>query len=190
MVLGLPRGGVPVADEIAALLEAPLDVYVVRKLGVPAQPELAFGAIASGGVRVLNEDVIHAAAVTPAELDEVTRRELDELRLRERLYRGERQPPSLEGRTVVLVDDGLATGATMRAAVEAVRAGGASRVVAAVGVAPWETRAEFARAGVELVVAATPRPFVAVGHWYRDFAPVADEEVRATLALHLRGRAL
>ncbi|HZQ80487.1 MAG TPA: phosphoribosyltransferase family protein [Gaiellaceae bacterium] len=181
VVLGLPRGGVPVAAEVAAELAAPLDVYLVRKLGVPRQPELALGAIASGGVRVLNDDVVRAAGITAEELDELTRREQGELDARELLYRGERPALELAGRTVVLVDDGLATGATMRAAVEAVRAAGASHVVAAAPVAPRETSAELTRAGIELVCVTTPRPFGAVGYWYRDFTPVSDAEVREAL---------
>jgi putative phosphoribosyl transferase len=181
VVLGLPRGGVPVAAEVAAALDAPLDIFLVRKLGVPTQPELAFGAIASGGVRVLNDDVLRAAGISPGIVAEVTAREAAELAARERLYRGERPSAELAGRTVVLVDDGLATGATMRAAVESVRAAGASRVVAAAAVVPRETRRAFARDGIELLAVAAPRPFVAVGYWFGDFAPVSDDEVRSLL---------
>lgn len=179
LVLGLPRGGVPVAAEVAGSLGAELDVFVVRKLGLPAQPELAMGAIASGGIRVLNEDVVAEAGVPPEVVDEVTRREDAELRARERRYRGDRPPARIEGRTVVLVDDGLATGATMRAAVDAVRTQRPAELVVAVPVAAAETCGRLARHGVHVVCPLTPERFVAVGQWYRDFAPVEDEEVAA-----------
>jgi putative phosphoribosyl transferase len=181
LVLGLPRGGVPVAAEVARALGAELDVFVVRKLGVPWQPELAFGAIASGGIRVLNEELIAASGLTTEVVDEVRRRETVELAGRERRYREDRPAVALAGRPVVLVDDGLATGATMRAAVAAAQAQQATRVVAAVPVAPRETVRTFAEAGIELVTLVTPRPFVAVGQWYLDFSPVTDEAVHATL---------
>lgn len=181
LVLGLARGGVPVAAEVARRLGAELDVFVVRKLGAPWQPELALGAIATGGVRILNDDLIAQAGVAPEVLEEVTARERSELEARERLYREGRPALSLAGRPVVLVDDGLATGATMRAAVAAARAQGASSVVAAAPVAPRETVAAFARDGIELVCVEAPRQFVAVGAWYADFRPVTDEEVHATL---------
>jgi putative phosphoribosyl transferase len=177
IVLGLPRGGVPVAAAVASALGAPLDVFVVRKLGLPVQPELAMGAVASGGVRVLNHDVLREAAVTPAELEEVAARELAEVAARDELFRGGRPAAPLTGRDVVVVDDGLATGATMRAAVSAVRARQPSRVVAAVPVAPQETVAAFARDGIELACPFVPRDFVSVGSWYRDFGQVTDEEV-------------
>jgi predicted phosphoribosyltransferase len=180
-VLGLPRGGVAVAAAVAAELDAPLDVIVVRKLGLPVQPELAMGALASGGVRVVNRDVLAEARVSAAVLDDVTRRELAELAARERLYRGGRPFPPLAGHDVVLVDDGLATGATMRAAVAACREQGPRRVLAAVPVAPRETVAAFRRDGIDLVTALVPERFVAVGAWYRDFAPVSDAEVVALL---------
>src|SRR3954452_925377 len=181
LVLGLPRGGVPVAAEVARALGAELDVFVVRKLGVPWQPELAFGAIASGGVRVLNEELIAASGLASETVDEVTRRETIELVDRERRYREGRPAVPLAGRPVVLVDDGLATGATMRAAVAAAQAQHAARVVAAAPVAPRETVRTFAQAGIELVTVATPRPFLAVGHWYVDFSPVTDDQVHVTL---------
>lgn len=177
VVLGLPRGGVPVAAAVARALGAPLDVIVVRKLGVPVQPELAMGAVASGGVRVVNDDVLREAGVTPAVLEKVAARELALVESRARLYRGDRPVTELGGRDVVLVDDGLATGATMRAAVAAVGAHGPSRVVVAVPVAPAETVAAFVRAGVEIVCLHVPQTFLAVGSWYRDFAQVTDEEV-------------
>jgi predicted phosphoribosyltransferase len=177
IVLGLPRGGVPVAAAVARALGAPFDVFVVRKLGVPAQPELAMGAVASGGVRVINDDVVRPAGVPASVLDEVTARERAVVEARERLYRGDRPPPPLSGRDIVLVDDGLATGATMRAAVEAVRMHDPSRIVVAVPVAPAETVAAFARDGVEIVSVQAPDSFVAVGSWYRDFGQISDEEV-------------
>ena len=177
VVLGLPRGGVPVAAAVARAIGAPLDVFVVRKLGLPAQPELAMGAVASGGVQVLNDDVLRHAAVTPAVLEEVAGRELAEVAARDRLYRGDRPAMRLSGLDVVLVDDGLATGATMRAAVLAVRSREPRSVVAAVPVAPRETVTAFEREGIELVCPLVPRDFAAVGSWYRDFGQVADEEV-------------
>jgi predicted phosphoribosyltransferase len=177
IVLGLPRGGVPVAAAVARAIGAPLDVFVVRKLGVPVQPELAMGAIASGGVRVVNDDVVRQAQVPAAVLEEVTARERAVVEARERLYRGDRPLPALGGRDVVLVDDGLATGATMRAAVAAVQVQAPSRVVVAVPVAPVETVAAFARDGIEIVCVHVPAAFVAVGSWYRDFGQVDDEEV-------------
>ena len=184
LVLGLPRGGVPVAAEVADALKAELDVFVVRKLGLPRQPELAMGAVASGGVRVLNDEVLVEAAVRPDVLEEVTRREAAEVETRERRYRGERPPARLHGRTVVLVDDGLATGATMRAAVDAARLQQPARLVVAVPVAPRETVAVLERAGVEVVCLSSPDPFLAVGYWYADFAPTTDDEVGTLLRAH------
>jgi putative phosphoribosyl transferase len=177
LVLGLPRGGVPVAAAVAAGIGAHLDVFVVRKLGVPAQPELAMGAVASGGARVVNEAVVRQAGVTAAVLEEVTARERAAVEARERLYRGDRPAPAIAGRTVVLVDDGLATGATMRAAVAAVQASGPSRIVAAVPVAPAETVAALVEDGIEVVCVHVPDDFVSVGSWFRDFGQVSDEEV-------------
>ena len=181
IVLGLPRGGVPVAAAVASAIGAPLDVFVVRKLGLPAQPELAMGAIASGGVRVLNEDVLREASVPAAVLDEVTARELELLRVRERLFRDDRMPVPLAGRDVVVVDDGIATGATMRAALHAVEELKPRRVLAAVPVVPRATLEAFARDGLELVAVLVPDAFVAVGAWYRDFRPTTDDEVRSLL---------
>lgn len=177
LVLALPRGGVPVAAAVAGAIGAPLDVLLVRKLGLPVQPELAMGAVASGGVRVVNDDVVREAGVPAAVLEEVTARELEIIESRTRLYRGDRPSPEVGGRDVVLVDDGLATGATMRAAVAAVRAQEPSRVVVAVPVAPAETVAAFERDGIEIVCLRVPPMFVAVGSWYVDFGQVTDEEV-------------
>jgi putative phosphoribosyl transferase len=177
IVLALPRGGVPVGAAVALAIDAPLDLFVVRTLGVPVQPELAMGAVASGGVRVVNEDVLRDAGVSPAVLEEATARERAFVESRERLYRGDRAMSELGGRDVVLVDDGLATGATMRAAVAAIHAHGPSRVVVAVPVAPAETVAVFERDGIEVVCPLVPRDFVSVGSWYRDFGQVSDEEV-------------
>jgi len=177
IVLALPRGGVPVAAAVADTIGAQLDVFVVRKLGVPVQPELAMGAVASGGVRVVNEDVLRQAGIPAEVLEEVTERELAAVAARERLYRGDRQAPALTGRDVVLVDDGLATGATMRAAVAAVQALEPGHVVVAVPVAPADTVAAFARDGIEIVCVHAPDDFSSVGSWYRDFGQVSDEEV-------------
>ena len=182
VVLGLPRGGVPVAAEVAAALGAPLDVLVVRKVGVPGHEELAMGAVASGGVLVLDEALIETLGIDRPVIEEVVERELVELERREAAYRGERAPPALAGKTVVLVDDGLATGSTMRAAVRAVRAREPARIVVAVPVAAAETCRELEREADEVVCAATPRSFRAVGLWYDDFRPTSDDEVRKLLA--------
>ena len=181
VVLALPRGGVPVAFEVARELGAPLDVCVVRKLGVPGFPELAMGAIAPGGVRVLNDDVVSEAGVTDEQISQVAAKEQRELDRRERLYRADAPPPTLKNRTVVLVDDGLATGATMRAAVVAVRELGAARTVVAVPVAPAQTCERFSREADEVVCLMTPDPFWAIGQWYDDFSQVSDQEVRRLL---------
>ena len=182
VVLGLPRGGVPVAAEVACALEAPLDVFLVRKLGVPGREELAFGAIALGGARVLNGDVVAALGIDDETIESVASREQAELERRAEAYRGSAEPPDVRGRTAILVDDGLATGATMRAAVEAVRALAPERVVVAVPTAASETCAQLARHVDEIVCLLTPEPFVAVGLWYRDFSETSDDEVRAALA--------
>jgi putative phosphoribosyl transferase len=181
IVLALPRGGVPVAAEVASALHAPLDVFVVRKLGVPGQEELAMGALASGGVRVLDHEIVRAAGVTAADVERVTSMEAAELDRRERQYRGDRPPPAVEGKTVILVDDGLATGSSMRAAVAALRSRHPARVVVAVPVAAAETCAEFQAIADEIVCVETPSPFQAVGLWYEDFSQTSDEEVHTLL---------
>ena len=181
VVLALPRGGVPVAAEIAHELAVPLDVFVVRKLGVPGHEELALGAIASGGVRVLNQGVVDAARMSPEAVERVARRELEEVERREAAYRGGRPPVETAGKRVILVDDGLATGATMRAAVAAVRATDPARIVVAVPIAAASTCEELAREVDEIVCLRTPEPFYAVGLWYEDFSQTTDEEVRALL---------
>lgn len=182
VVLGLARGGVPVAFEVADALGFDLDVLTIRKLGVPGHPELAMGAIASGGVQVLNQDVIDELRITPGALERVAASERLELERRELAYR-RRPPPDLHGRTVVLVDDGLATGASMRAAVEAVRRMGAERTVVAVPVAAPESCRELTQEfdRLECVCPFTPSPFSAVGLWYRDFRATGDDEVRDLL---------
>lgn len=181
IVLGLPRGGVPVAAEVAQALGAPLDLFLVRKLGVPGQPELAFGAIATGGVRILNPSVIGTLRITEREIEEVAARELAELTRRERAYRGDRPPPNLHGACVILVDDGLATGASMRAAVTAVRQQGPAWIVVAVPAAAPESCEEFRALVDDVICAITPQPFAAVGLWYEDFSPTTDEEVQRLL---------
>ena len=182
VVLGLPRGGVPVAYEIAQALHAPLDVFVVRKLGAPGQPELALGAIASGGTRVLNDDVVWSLGLDEEMIDAVVAKEQQELARRERLYRGERPPLVVHDQTVILVDDGVATGATIRAAIAALRAQRPAKVIVAVGVAPPETCAELEQEVDEVVCLLQPDPFWAVGLWFADFSATSDEEVRTLLA--------
>lgn len=181
LVLALPRGGVPVAYEVARALDAPLDVYVVRKLGVPGQEELALGAIASGGVRVLNRDVVRALHIGEAEIDAIAAREQIELDRREKLYRGDRQLPNVAERTVILVDDGLATGATMRAAVQALRQLGPDKLVVAVPTGAPETCADLEREVDDLVCLISPEPFYGVGFWYDHFAQTPDAEVTRLL---------
>jgi putative phosphoribosyl transferase len=182
LVLGLARGGVPVAFEVAEALGVPLDVFVVRKLGVPGYEELAMGAIASGGVRVLNEDVMHQLDIVPEFIQTVAAREQRILEYREHFYRDEQPAPEVQGRTVILVDDGLATGATMRAAVAALRQRQPARLVIAVPVAASSTCEELRAVVDEVVCAATPKPFQAVGLWYEDFSATSDAEVRDLLA--------
>jgi predicted phosphoribosyltransferase len=181
VVLALPRGGVPVAYEVARRLRAPLDVFLVRKLGVPGHPELAMGAIATGGIRVVNEDVVRWYAIPQSVIDRVAAAEQAELERRERTYRDGRSPIPLDGRTVLLIDDGLATGSSMKAAVQAVRAHKPARIVVAVPVGARETCEELAELADDIVCARTPEPFSAVGAWYRDFSQTSDAEVRALL---------
>jgi putative phosphoribosyl transferase len=183
VVVGLPRGGVPVASEVARELAAPLDVIVVRKLGVPFQPELGFGAVGEDGVRVLNDDVVRMTGLTADEQARVEQRERAEVERRARRFRGDRPPVPLSGRTVVVVDDGLATGGTARAALRVARAHGASRVVLAVPVAPPETLAAMEYDADEVVCLETPVPFFAIGQWYADFTQTSDEEVVRFLAV-------
>jgi predicted phosphoribosyltransferase len=182
IVLALPRGGVPVGFEVAKALGAPLDVFIVRKLGVPGHEEYAMGAIASGGVRVLNEEAVRGLRIPQRAIEEATRREQQELERREREYRGERPPPDVRDRTVILVDDGLATGATMQAAVQALRQQHPARIVVAVPTGSPETCARIAEEADEVVCATTPDPFHAVGLWYENFAQTSDEEVHDLLA--------
>jgi putative phosphoribosyl transferase len=183
LVLALPRGGVPVGYEVARELHAPLDVFVVRKLGAPGQEELAIGALASGGARVLNREVVNVLAITPEEIDRVAEREQRELERREQQYRGGRPRLEVSGRTVVLVDDGLATGSSMRAAIAALRQRQPAKVIVAVPVAPPSTCQELQLEADQVVCAITPLPFYAVGQWYRDFTQTSDEEVRRLLNL-------
>lgn len=181
LVLALPRGGVPVAYELAAALSAPLDLIIVRKLGAPQQEELAMGAIASGGAMVVNRDVVTALRITESDIESVAARERQELERREREYRGDRPRPHIQGREVIVVDDGLATGSTMLAAVSALRGLGPARIIIAVPVAPPET-CEALRGEVDAVIcAATPPKFRGVGAWYKDFKQTSDDEVQQLL---------
>src|SRR4030081_2895635 len=182
LVLALPRGGVPVGYEVARALSAPLDVFVVRKLGGPGYEELAMGAVATGGVRVLNDQLVERLGIPEDMIDAVAARERQELARRERLYRGGRPPPDVRGRTVILVDDGLATGATMHAAVQALRQQNPARIVVAVPTASPETCEEMKAKADDVICASTPEPFHAVGRWYQDFSQTTDEEVGALLA--------
>jgi putative phosphoribosyl transferase len=183
LVLALPRGGVPVAYEVARALHVPLDIFLVRKLGLPGHEELAMGALASGGVRVLNEHVVHGLNVSEDTIARVTIAEQEELTRRERLYRGDRPAPEVRDQTIILIDDGLATGSTMRAAVAALRRHEPARIVVAVPVGAVETCAEFQDEADETICARTPDPFYAVGAWYADFSQTTDEEVRLLLRL-------
>ena len=181
IVLGLPRGGVPVAYEVAKRLHVPLDVFIVRKLGVPGFEELAAGAIASGGVRVLNQDVMRAIPYADEAIEAVTTKETAELERREQIYREGRPPPELRDRIVIPVDDGLATGATMRAAVKALRERGVAKIVVAVPVAPPDTCHEIEQLADETICLSTPPFFQAVGQYYEDFSQTTDDEVRDLL---------
>ncbi|MFO7974555.1 MAG: phosphoribosyltransferase [Candidatus Hydrogenedentota bacterium] len=181
IVLALPRGGVPVAYVVAEDIAAPLDVFIVRKVGVPSQPELAMGAIASGGVRVRNARIINAVGLSNAQFDQEAEKERAELERRQGLYRGDRPAPNLANRAVILVDDGLATGASMRAAVLAVREAQPAEVVVAVGAAPPEACASLAKDADKVVSVLTPEPFGSVGAWFEEFGQTSDEEVKALL---------
>lgn len=181
IVLALPRGGVPVGYEVAKALRAPLDVFLVRKLGAPGQEELAMGAIAMGGIRVLNDDVVRLLNIEPREIEAVAAKEERELVRRDRLYRGARPRPNVKGCVVILVDDGLATGATMRAAVTALRRQEPKRIVVAVPVAAAQTCREFSGEADELVCCSTPEPFYSVGFWYENFSQAPDHEIREML---------
>jgi predicted phosphoribosyltransferase len=178
----LPRGGVPVAAEVAKKLNAPLDVFVVRKLGLPGHPELAMGAIASGGVRVFNGDVINSFRIPDEVVNAVTAEEYEELLRRERVYRDELPPPEVQGKTVIIVDDGIATGSTMIAAVAALRQLGAGRIVVAAPVIARSTFYLIHNAADEVAAVITPEEFYGVGQWYQDFSQTTDEEVRQLLA--------
>ena len=181
VVLALPRGGVPVGYEVASLLGVPMDVFLVRKLGTPGHRELAMGAIASGGVRVLNDDVVRWYGISDSAIERIAREEQEELERRERAYRGDRSAPDLAGKILILIDDGLATGSTMRAAAQAVRAHRPARVVIAVPVGAPQTCAELAAVADEVICARMPEPFSAVGQWYLNFDQTGDDEVRELL---------
>lgn len=182
IVLALPRGGVPVAYEVARALDAPLDVFLVRKLGVPGHEEFAFGAIATGGIRVINQDLVQALGIPPKLIDAIAARQQQELERRERLYRGTRPPTDVRNRTLILVDDGLATGSTVLAAVRALRSEGAGRIVVAVPVASPEACEQLGEEADDVICAVTPEPFNAVGLWYQDFSQTTDDEVKELIA--------
>lgn len=186
LVLALPRGGVPAGYEVAEALDAPLDVFVVRKLGVPGHEELAMGAIASGGIRVVNEEVVRSLDISPSAIEGVASHETHELERRERQYRGDRLPADVQGRIVILVDDGLATGSTMRAAAAAVKQRNPMKLVVAVPVAAPDTCDQLRREVDEVVCALTPEPFHAVGIWYEDFTQTTDQEVHDLLSAAAR----
>lgn len=182
VVLALPRGGVPVAYEVAKALHAPLDLFIVRKLGVPGCEELAMGAVASGGVRVLDRDVARWYQVSQSTIESVTQAERQELERRERVYRGSRPMPELSNRTVILVDDGMATGSSMLAAITALRSYKPAQIIVAVPTGPPDTCRKFQGEADAVVCATTPEPFWAIGAWYEDFRQVTDEEVQSLLA--------
>jgi len=184
LVLGIPRGGVPVAFQVAAEISAPMDVFVVRKLGVPSQPELAFGGIASGGIRIIDAQIVEAMGISEAEIERTAMEEGRELARRERVYRGGRAPLKLEGMTVILVDDGIATGASTRAAIAALRELNPARIVLAAPVAPASTCRLLRHEVDDLICLHTPETFYAIGQFYDDFSQVPDEEVTALLRLN------
>lgn len=182
LILALPRGGVPVAFEVAQALNIPLDLLIVRKLGLPGQEELAMGAVATGGAKVLNHALMQSLGISEAVLNPVVDKERKELERRERVYRGERPVPEVSGRWVILIDDGLATGSTMRAAVSALRQQRPAGIVIGIPVAPADTVEELRKEADEVVCLATPEPFSAIGEWYEDFSQTSDEEVGDLLA--------
>jgi len=186
IVLALPRGGVPVAYEVALALNAPLDIFIVRKLGVPGHEELAMGAIATGGVRVINQDIVRTFNIPHGLIEVVVKQELKELQRRERLYRGDRAPREIRDHTVILIDDGLATGASMHAAIMGLRAKNPARIVVAVPTSAPETCEAFKHMVDEIICATTPEPFYGVSRWYEDFSQTTDEEVRTLLEEALR----
>jgi putative phosphoribosyl transferase len=186
VILALPRGGVPVGFEVAQALNAPLDVFVVRKLGVPGQEELAMGAIASGGVRVLNEDIVQMLRIPDEMIEATVAKETEELERRERLYRGDRPGLDARGRVAILIDDGLATGSTMRAAAMALRRHLPSRIVVAAPVAAGSTCDELSNEVDEVICAETPEPFYAISIWYWDFTQTTDDQVRELLSQSAR----
>ncbi len=188
IVLALPRGGVPVAAEVAKELNVPLDVFVVRKLGLPGHPELAMGAIATGGVRVFNGDVVNSLRIPDEVIDSVSAEELGELQRREKAYRDDLPPPEVEGKTVILVDDGIATGSTMLAAIAALRQLNVARIVVAIPVVPASAYYEIRLVADEVVAVMMPEDFYAVGQWYEDFSQTSDDEVRELLAQAARRR--
>ena len=181
IVLGLPRGGIPVAYEVAKALELPLDVFIVRKLGVPGQPELAMGAIASGDIKVMNESVVRNAGISDQQIEEVAHKEKEELKKREKAYRGARPDIDLQGKTVLIVDDGLATGASMRAAISALRKHNPKKIIAAIPTAPRDTCQEFESEVDQIICLRTPSPFWGVGGSYQNFSQTTNEEVRTFL---------
>lgn len=183
LVLALPRGGVPVAFEVAQALQVSMDIFLVRKLGVPGHEELAMGAIATGGVRVLNEDTVNYLGIPPDVIDSIAEMELKELKRREIAYRGNRPEPKVQGKTVILIDDGLATGSTIRAAAQALRGQDPARIIVAVPVSAPQTCDEYRMGVDEIVCAVTPKRFLGVGRWYHDFSQTTDEEVRDLLEL-------
>jgi len=190
LVLGLPRGGVPIAYEVADALHLPLDVCLVRKLGVPGHKELAMGAIAAGGVRVLNSDVLSWLRISAETLEHVAARELLEVQRRDRAYRGERPQPGIQGKTILLIDDGIATGATMRAAIAVLKAQKPQQIVVAVPVAPLDTCRALNAEVDQVICLATPDPFYAIGLWYKNFAQTTDEQVRKCLAQQYQNHTL
>lgn len=181
IALALPRGGVPVAYEVARVLDIPLDLLIVRKLGLPGREELAIGAIASGGIRILNEDIVHALSVDPGVIDRVTEREMEELQRRQQQYRGDRAAIEVRDRTVILIDDGLATGASMLAAVQALRTRSPARIIVAVPAAAPQAIDLLQKKVDRIVCVMAPDPFEGVGKWYEDFSQTTDEEVRMIL---------